>query len=150
MPTNLYGTNDNYDLNNSHVLPALIRKFHTAKLSKAEKVTVWGDGTPLREFLHVDDLADACYFLLQNYEGNDWLNIGVGEDISIGDLALLIKKIVGFEGELEFDSTKPNGTPRKLLDVSRIHALGWRAKIGLETGIGTVYRDFAENVYPRL
>lgn len=139
MPTNLYGPNDNYDLNNSHVLPALIRKFHEAKENGSATVTVWGSGTPLREFLHVDDLADACFFLMQNYNEELFLNVGVGEDISIRDLALLIKKIVGFEGELVFDSTKPDGTPRKLMDVSKLHSLGWKHRINLEEGIRSVY-----------
>ena len=141
MPTNLYGPNDNYDLQNSHVLPALIRKFHEAKTSHAPSVTVWGTGTPLREFLHVDDLAEACVFLLREYNGADWLNIGVGEDISIRELAELVKEIVGFEGELIFDTSKPDGTPRKLMDVSKINALGWKAKIGLREGIASVYRE---------
>lgn len=143
MPTNLYGPNDNYDLNNSHVLPALIRKFHEAKLNKDGSVTIWGTGAPLREFLHVDDLAEACLFLMENYEGDDWLNIGVGNDISIKDLALLVKKIVGFEGELIFDTEKPDGTPRKLMDVSKINQLGWTAKISLEDGIREVYKEYA-------
>lgn len=141
MPTNLYGPNDNYDLNNSHVLPALIRKFHTAKVEKARSVEVWGTGTPMREFLHVDDLADACYFLLQNYNEELFLNIGTGEDLTIKALAEMIKEIVGFEGELTWNSDKPDGTPRKLMDVSRLHALGWKHRIGLREGITTVYAD---------
>lgn len=145
MPTNLYGPNDNYDLNNSHVLPALIRKFHEAKENGKPTVTVWGSGTPLREFLHVDDLADACYFLMQNYNEELFLNVGVGEDISIRDLALLVKKVVGFEGELVFDSSKPDGTPRKLMDVSKLHSLGWKARIGLEDGIRSVYEEVLSN-----
>lgn len=145
MPTNLYGPNDNYDLQNSHVLPALIRKFHEAKTSHAPSVTVWGTGTPLREFLHVDDLAEACVFLLREYNGADWLNIGVGEDISIRELAELVKEIVGFEGELIFDTSKPDGTPRKLMDVSKINALGWKAKIGLREGISAVYNQLEKN-----
>ena len=139
MPTNLYGPNDNYDLNNSHVLPALIRKFHTAKKDNSPFVEVWGSGTPLREFLHVDDLADACYFLMNNYDEEGFLNVGTGADITIKDLALTVKKIVGYDGELKFDSSKPDGTPRKLMDVSRLHKLGWKHKIELEDGIRAVY-----------
>ncbi len=141
MPTNLYGPNDNYDLQNSHVLPALLRKFHTAKIKGLPYVEIWGTGTPKREFLHVDDLADACLFLMEKYDGDLWLNVGTGKDISIKDLALMIKEIVGYEGELKFDTTKPDGTPRKLLDVSRIHALGWKHKIELDTGIRMVYEQ---------
>ena len=140
MPTNLYGPNDNYDLNNSHVLPALIRKFHTAKVQNLSSVEIWGTGTPKREFLHVDDLADACFSLMQNYNEPGLINIGVGEDISIQDLALLVKKIVNYEGELKFDSSKPDGTPRKLMDVSKLHSLGWKHKINLEEGIKSVYK----------
>lgn len=139
MPTNLYGPNDNYDLNTSHVLPALIRKFHEAKQANATEVTVWGSGKPLREFLHADDLADACFFLMQHYNDEGFVNIGVGEDISIADLALLIKKIVGYEGNIVWDSTKPDGTPRKLMDVSKLKGLGWQAKTSLEDGIKAVY-----------
>lgn len=141
MPTNLYGPNDNYDLNSSHVLPALIRKIHFAKKEKSEKVEIWGSGTPKREFLHVDDLAEACYFLMLNYEEKDFVNVGIGEDLSIRELALLIKEIVQFNGELEFDITKPDGTPRKLMDVSKIHALGWKHKISLKDGIKKVYEE---------
>ena len=141
MPTNLYGPNDNYDLNNSHVLPALLRKFHTAKVEGAESVEVWGSGSPKREFLHVDDLADACYQLMQNYEGEEWLNVGTGEDISIKDLALTIKEVVGFEGELRFDASKPDGTPRKLMDVSKLHNFGWKHRIELKEGIRLVYEE---------
>lgn len=141
MPTNLYGPNDNYDLNNSHVLPALLRKFHTAKVEGDESVEVWGSGSPKREFLHVDDLADACYQLMQNYEGEEWLNIGTGEDISIKDLALTIKEVVGFEGELRFDASKPDGTPRKLMDVSKLHNFGWKHRIELKEGIRSVYEE---------
>ena len=126
MPTNLYGPNDNYDLKNSHVLPALLRKFHTAKINNLPQVEIWGTGSPKREFLHVDDLADACFYLMQNYNQPDLVNIGTGEDISIKDLALLIKDITGYEGELTFDTSKPDGTPRKLLDVSKLHGLGWK------------------------
>ncbi|MEJ7766477.1 MAG: GDP-L-fucose synthase [Chitinophagaceae bacterium] len=142
MPTNLYGTNDNYDLNNSHVLPALIRKMHEAKMSQARSVTIWGTGKPLREFLHADDLADACYFLMQNYNEPEFVNVGVGFDISIYDLALMIKDIVGFEGEIGRDLSKPDGTPRKLMDVSKLTALGWTAKIELKQGIERVYQEF--------
>lgn len=141
MPTNLYGPNDNYDLQKSHVLPALLRKFHEAKLANADEVVVWGSGKPLREFLHADDMADACFYLMQNYDQPGLVNIGVGEDISIGDLALMIKRITGFSGNLVFDSTKPDGTPRKLMDVSKLHSTGWKARIGLEEGISAVYKD---------
>lgn len=144
MPTNLYGPNDNYDLNNSHVLPALLRKFHTAKLSGSDSVEVWGSGSPKREFLHVDDLAEACYVLMQEYDGEDWFNIGTGEDISIKDLANTIKEVVGFEGQLKFDATKPDGTPRKLMDVSKLHAVGWKHKIELKQGITSVYNEVKE------
>ena len=132
MPTNLYGPNDNYDLKNSHVLPALIRKFHTAKKENTASVEIWGTGSPMREFLHANDLADACFYLMQNYNEAGLVNIGVGEDITIKDLALLVKKIVGFEGELKFDTSKPDGTPRKLMDVSKLHSFGWKHKTNLE------------------
>lgn len=145
MPTNLYGPNDNFDLQTSHVLPALIRKFHEAKINNRAFVEIWGSGLPRREFLHVDDLAAACLFLMQRYDGSEIVNIGVGEDITIKDLALLIKEIVGFEGELGFDSGKPDGAPRKLLDVSRLHALGWKAAISLREGISAAYRWYREN-----
>lgn len=141
MPTNLYGPNDNYDLNNSHVLPALLRKFHEAKLKNSESVEVWGSGSPKREFLHVDDLAEACFVLMQDYNGEEWFNIGTGEDISIMNLAITIKEVVGFEGELKFDSSKPDGTPRKLMDVSKLHSVGWKHKIELEEGIKLVYEE---------
>jgi len=141
MPTNLYGPNDNYDLKNSHVLPALLRKFHTAKVENTPSVEIWGSGSPKREFLHVNDLAEACVFLLEDYEGTDWLNIGTGTDVSIKDLALLVKKVVGYDGELKFDSSKPDGTPRKLMNVDKIHALGWKHKIDLEDGIKKVYEE---------
>jgi GDP-L-fucose synthase len=144
MPTNLYGPNDNYDLNNSHVLPAMIRKFHEAKLNKEIVVTIWGTGTPKREFLHADDLADACYFLMQHYNEPGLINIGVGEDISIMDLAKLIKRITGFEGDINNDLTKPDGTPRKLMDVSKLHSLGWKASIHLEEGVRSVYQEYIE------
>jgi GDP-L-fucose synthase len=142
MPTNLYGPNDNYDLKNSHVLPALIRKFHQAKLNKSPHVEIWGTGTPHREFMHVDDLAEACFLLMQNYEEAGFINIGVGEDITISSLALLIKDIVGYSGELMFDTSKPDGTPRKLMDVSRLNSLGYHPEISLEEGISSVYEDF--------
>ncbi|MBK9764429.1 MAG: GDP-L-fucose synthase [Flavobacteriales bacterium] len=145
MPTNLYGPNDNYDLNNSHVLPALIRKFHTAKITNAPSVEVWGTGSPMREFLHVNDLADACYFLLQNYNDELFVNIGTGEDLSIKALAEMIKDIVGFTGELKWNTEKPDGTPRKLMDVSRLQNLGWKHKIGLREGITSVYAEFAKS-----
>ncbi|SKD07884.1 GDP-L-fucose synthase [Chitinophaga ginsengisegetis] len=141
MPTNLYGPNDNYDLNTSHVLPAMLRKMHEAKINNHPEVTVWGTGTPKREFLHADDMADACFYLMQNYNEKGLVNIGVGEDISIGDLARLIKKIVGFEGELVFDTSKPDGTPRKLMDVSKLHSYGWKASLNLEEGIIKVYEE---------
>lgn len=140
MPTNLYGPNDNYDLKNSHVLPALLRKFHEAKLNAAATVEVWGSGTPKREFLHVDDLAKACLHLMETYQGNVSVNIGTGEDVSIKDLALMIKEIVGFQGEIRWNTSKPDGTPRKLLDVSLIHSLGWKHEIELMEGIGKVYK----------
>jgi GDP-L-fucose synthase len=141
MPTNLYGPNDNYDLENSHVLPALIRKFHTAKINHLPSVEIWGTGAPRREFLHVDDLAEACFFLMQHYNEAQFLNVGTGEDIAIKDLALLVKKIVGYEGEIYFNTSKPDGTPRKLMDVSKLHSLGWKHKISLEEGIKSVYQS---------
>ena len=141
MPTNLYGPNDNYDLKTSHVLPALLRKFHEAKESGAASVQLWGSGTPLREFLHADDLAAACYFLMRDYNETQPVNIGVGHDISIRDLAELIQRITGFTGTIEWDSSKPDGTPRKLMDVSRINEAGWKASISLEEGIARVYKE---------
>ena len=141
MPTNLYGPNDNYDLNNSHVLPALLRKFHAAKQEGNGEVEIWGTGSPKREFLHVEDLAAACFFLLQNYNDKEPVNTGCGEDISIKDLALTIKKVVGFKGKLNFDTSKPDGTPRKLLCVDKLHNLGWKHQIELEEGIKSVYKD---------
>lgn len=141
MPTNLYGPNDNYDLQNSHVLPALLRKIHSSKIENKSFVEIWGSGTPKREFLHVDDMADACLYLMENYNESGLVNIGCGEDLSIKELALLIKKVVGYNGELEFDSSKPDGTPRKLLDVSKLHTLGWKHKINLEDGIRSVYEE---------
>ncbi|MBP6311741.1 MAG: GDP-L-fucose synthase [Flavobacteriales bacterium] len=145
MPTNLYGPNDNYDLNNSHVLPALIRKFHTAKITNAPSVEVWGTGSPMREFLHVDDLADACYFLLNNYNDELFVNIGTGEDLTIKALAEMIKDIVGYDGELKWNTEKPDGTPRKLMDVGKLHKLGWKHKIDLRDGISAVYAEFAKS-----
>lgn len=139
MPTNLYGPNDNYNLENSHVLPALIRKFHEAKIKGQDEVIMWGTGSPKREFLHVDDLAEACYFLMLNYDQETALNVGTGTDIAIRDLAEMIKNIVAFEGRIVNDLSKPDGTPRKLLDVSKINALGWKAKISLEEGIKMTY-----------
>ena len=145
MPTNLYGINDNFDLANSHVLPALMRKFHEAKLNGDPTVTVWGTGTPLREFLFVDDLADALIFLMQNYTEVEFVNVGTGQEVSIKDLALTMKAVVGYEGELVFDTTKPDGTPRKLLDVSRLETAGWKAQTGLKTGIEKTYAWYLEN-----
>lgn len=142
MPTNLYGYNDNYHPQNSHVLPALIRRFHEAKESNAPEVVIWGTGSPKREFLFADDLAEACYYLMQTFNEAGLVNIGTGEDISIKDLALLIKDIVGYEGEINFDTTKPDGTPRKLMDVSKLHSQGWKHKIELEEGIKLAYQDF--------
>lgn len=144
MPTNLYGPNDNYDLTSSHVLPALLRKAHEARLSGAASLTVWGSGTPRREFLHVDDLAAATLFMLEHNVTEGLFNVGVGEDLSIRELAECVCKVVGFEGELVFDASKPDGTPRKLLDVSRLAQMGWRATIGLEEGIAATYREFVE------
>lgn len=141
MPTNLYGPNDNYDLKNSHVLPALLRKFHEAKLNAAATVEVWGSGTPKREFLHVDDLAKACLHLMETYEGNVSVNIGTGQDLSIKELASMIRDIVGFKGKIRWNTSKPDGTPRKLLDVSLIHSLGWQHKIELMEGIKKVYNQ---------
>jgi GDP-L-fucose synthase len=141
MPTNLYGPNDNYDLNNSHVLPALIRKFHEAKKTKSPFVELWGTGKPMREFLHVDDMADASFFLMQNYSESGLVNVGTGTDVTISELALIIKKIVGYEGELKFDSTKPDGTPRKLMDVEKLTKLGWKYSIPLDKGIEKVYSE---------
>ena len=142
MPTNMYGPNDNYDSKNSHVLPALIRKFHEAKVAKAPKVACWGTGKPLREFLYADDLARACIFLLENYSKEQFINVGYGSDISIKDLAGIIKDVVGFEGEIQWDTSMPDGTPRKLMDSSRLFALGWKPQIDLRTGIRLAYEDF--------
>ncbi len=146
MPTNLYGPGDNFDLENSHVLPALIRKFHEAKVNGESEVVVWGTGKPKREFLHVDDMADATVFLMENYSDEQIINVGVGEDISIKDLALLVKEIVGFDGELVFDDSKPDGTPRKLVDVSRLNALGWQAQIPLKQGIESTYQWYRDSL----
>ena len=142
MPTNLYGTNDNYDLVNSHVLPAMIRKFHEAKDKGASEMTLWGTGSPMREFLHADDLAEACLFLMENYNESELVNLGTGEDVTIKNLAALVKQIVGFKGEIIWDTSKPDGTPRKLMDVSKLHGLGWHHKIALEDGIKLAYQDF--------
>ena len=144
MPTNLYGPNDNYDLQNSHVLPALIRKFHEAKINQSPSVEVWGTGSPLREFLHVDDLAEACYFLMQHYNDKQFVNVGCGEDLSIKSLAEMIQSIVGFQGELIWNTEKPDGTPRKLMDVSKIKGLGWSPKINLAQGITAVYSEYQQ------
>jgi len=144
MPTNLYGPGDNFDLNTSHVMPALIRKVHEAKAAGAPEVSIWGTGTPRREFLHVQDLARACRFLLEQYESPEFVNVGVGEDVTIRELAELIVEIIGYKGQLAFDATKPDGTPRKLLDVSRIHALGWKAEIPLREGIRQTYAWYLE------
>ena len=146
MPTNLYGPNDNYDLQNSHVLPAMIRKFHEAKIDNKPFVELWGTGTPLREFLHADDLADACLFLMQNYDDEPFLNIGSGTDLSIKALAEVIKNIVGYEGDLRWNTDKPDGTPRKLMDVSKLHNMGWKHHYNLTEGIETAYEDFLSKV----
>lgn len=144
MPTNLYGPNDNYDLQNSHVLPALIRKFHEGKINQLSEVEVWGTGSPLREFLHVDDLADACYFLMQHYNEKEFVNVGTGTDLSIKALAEMVKDIVGFEGELVWNTSKPDGTPRKLMNVNKIESLGWKHQIDLRSGIEKVYSEFVQ------
>jgi GDP-L-fucose synthase len=146
MPTNLYGPNDNYDLNKSHVLPAMIRKFHEAKEENKPAVELWGTGSPLREFLHADDLADACFFLMENYSQPGFLNIGVGTDVTIKELAELIRKTVGYEGEVHWNTDKPDGTPRKLMDVSKLNALGWKHKTNLEDGIRITYQDFLQKI----
>lgn len=142
MPTNLYGPNDNYDLERSHVLPAMIRKFYEAKLRGDATVTLWGDGSPRREFLHADDLAEACVYLMQHYDGRDFVNVGTGEDLPIKDLAELVRQAVGWQGQIVWDTSKPNGTPRKLMDVSRLHALGWRPRIALDAGIRRTVAEF--------
>jgi len=144
MPTNMYGPNDNYHPENSHVLPALIRKFHEAKTENLASVTVWGDGSPLREFLYADDLADALVFLMQHYDEKQFVNVGYGEDISIGDLATLVKSVVGYTGDIVFDTDKPNGTPRKLMDSGKLFSLGWKPKTGLKDGIALAYGDFLQ------
>jgi GDP-L-fucose synthase len=146
MPTNLYGPNDNFDLTNSHVLPALLRKFHEAKVRGDRETVVWGTGAARREFLHVDDLADACLFLMNNYDSGEIVNIGTGEDISIKEIAELIKEVVGFAGNISWDTGKPDGTPRKLLDVSRLHNLGWKHRIGLRDGLESYYRWYQKNL----
>lgn len=148
MPTNLYGPNDNYDLQNSHVLPALIRKFHSAKITNRPSVELWGDGSPLREFLHVDDLAAACVHLMEHYDEKQFVNVGTGEDLTIRELAEMVKEIIGFEGEISWDSSKPNGTPRKLMNVDRIHQLGWKHNIDLHDGVSSVYQMFKEMNLP--
>jgi GDP-L-fucose synthase len=145
MPTNLYGPHDNFDLESSHVLPALLRKFHDAKIENKKEVVMWGTGSPMREFLYVDDLADACVHLMSTYDGNEIVNIGTGQDIKIKDLAELIKKTVDFEGKIVNDTTKPDGTPRKLLDVSKLHSLGWKHSVSLEDGLEKTYKWFLEN-----
>lgn len=142
MPTNLYGINDNYHPEHSHVLPALIRRFHEAKVAGIHEVLIWGTGTPMREFLYADDLGEACVFLMQHYNEDQFINVGVGEDISIHDLAYLVREIIGYEGKLRFDTNKPDGTPRKLMDVTKLHALGWQHKTSLRDGIALAYQDF--------
>ena len=144
MPTNLYGPNDNYDLNNSHVLPAMIRKFHEAKEENKPFVELWGTGSPLREFLHADDLADACYFLMQTYDEPGFLNVGVGADVTIKHLAEMIQQVTGYSGQIHWNTDKPDGTPRKLMDVSKLHALGWKHRIDLEEGLAVTYQDFLQ------
>ena len=144
MPTNLYGPNDHYDLKNSHVLPALIRKFHEAKINRDPFVTIWGSGEPKREFLHVDDLADACFFLMQNYNEPGLVNVGTGKDLTIMELAELVQRITGYDGSIRRDLSKPDGTPRKLMDVSKLKAMGWKARISLEEGMRRVYGEYRE------
>ena len=144
MPTNLYGPNDNYDLNNSHVLPAMIRKFHEAKIEGKESVEIWGTGTPKREFLYVDDLADACVFLMNNYSGSEIVNIGTGQDVTIAELAVGISKVVGYEGGIHFNTNMPDGTPRKLLDVSKLEEIGWKYSTSLKEGIEKTYKDYVK------
>ena len=145
MPTNLYGPNDNYHPTHSHVLPALIRRFHEAKENGTNEVVCWGDGTPMREFLYVDDLADLCVFLMNNYSGNETVNAGTGKEVSIKELTEIVARVVDYRGEIRWDTTKPNGTPRKLLDVSKSAALGWKYKTELEDGIRLAYKDFLDN-----
>jgi GDP-L-fucose synthase len=146
MPTNLYGQGDNYHLQNSHVIPALLRKFHEAKESNTPAVEIWGSGTPLREFMFVDDLADACYFLMEQYDGKLFVNVGTGDEVTIKDLALTVKEVVGYEGELKFDATKPDGTPRKLMDSTRLHEMGWKHKTSLKEGLAHAYNFFKEEI----
>jgi GDP-L-fucose synthase len=146
MPTNLYGPHDNYDLQGSHVMPAMIRKFHEAKVSGAPTVELWGTGTPLREFLYVDDMADACVFLLENYSGEQHVNIGTGKEVTIKELAETVQKAVGYEGEIVWNKDMPDGTPRKLTDVTKLHGLGWTHKVELEEGVGLAYQWFKDNV----
>ncbi len=150
MPTNLYGPNDNYDLQNSHVLPAMIRKFHEAKTEGKPSVELWGTGTPMREFLHADDLAEACFYLMENYNESQLVNIGTGVDVTIKELAETIQKTVGYEGQINWNTDKPDGTPRKLMDVSKLHALGWKHRIGLEEGIRLVYEDFKNHIVRKM
>jgi GDP-L-fucose synthase len=149
MPTNLYGPNDNYDLENSHVLPAMIRKFHEAKERGNESMTLWGTGAPMREFLHADDLAEACVYLMETYSESELVNIGTGIDVTIKELAETVKEIVGFSGTIQWDTSRPDGTPRKLMDVSKLHSLGWKHKIALKEGIALAYQDFLTNVSVR-
>jgi GDP-L-fucose synthase len=146
MPTNLYGPNDNYDLENSHVLPAMIRKFKEAKERGDASMTLWGTGAPMREFLHADDLAEACIYLMETYSDAELVNIGTGIDVTIKELADTVKEIVGFEGSIQWDTSRPDGTPRKLMDVSKLHSLGWKHKIELKDGIALAYQDFLTNV----
>lgn len=146
MPTNLYGYNDNYHPENSHVLPALIRKFHEAKNNNMDVVEIWGSGMPMREFLFADDLADACFFLMENYNEAGLVNIGTGEDLTIRELALTIKNTIGFNGDIKFDTTKPDGTPRKLMDVSKLHSLGWKHQIDLRSGLQLTYSDYLSHI----
>jgi GDP-L-fucose synthase len=145
MPTNLYGPNDHYELDRAHVLPALIRRFHDAKVEQRDEVVLWGSGAPRREFLHADDMASACLFLMENYDGDDHVNVGMGKDISIEELARLIAEVVGFQGRISFDTSKPDGTPRKLLDISTLTGLGWKAEVELREGIASTYRWFVEH-----
>ncbi|MFC0772926.1 GDP-L-fucose synthase [Terrimonas alba] len=142
MPTNLYGQGDNYHPQNSHVIPAMLRKFHEAKINKADHVEIWGTGTPLREFMYVDDLADACFFLMEKYDGKLFINAGTGEEVSIKELASIVKEVTGYEGEIKFDTSKPDGTPRKLMDNTRLHAMGWSHKVSLKDGLAKAYQHF--------
>ena len=146
MPTNLYGQGDNYHLQNSHVIPALLRKFHEAKMNKADHVEIWGTGSPFREFMYVDDLAEACYFLMQQYNDKLFVNMGTGEEVSIKDLAFVVKDVIGYEGEIRFDTTKPDGTPRKLMDSTKIHGLGWKHTTSLQEGLKKAYGHFVEEI----